>query len=243
MTDINNQLVLIGGLSASGKSASLRNIPDQDKWLYLNCESNKRLPFKNNFFSVSITDPMQVYEAFQYAKNNPDKVKGIIIDSLTYLMDMYESAYVLKASNTMAAWSDYGQFFKNLMQQHIATATVPVIIIAHIKDEYDESTLTTKTAVPVKGALKNQGLESYFSTVVYAVRVSLKELKDINNPYLTITPEEELDGFKYVFQTRITKKTINSRIRSPMGMFDQQHTYIDNDAYKLLTLLSAFYES
>lgn len=243
MSDINNQLVLIAGLSAGGKTASLRNLPNQEKWLYINCEAGKRPSFKNKFFSVTVTDPLQVFEAFEYAKANPDKIEGIIIDSLTYLMDMYESVYVLKAANTMTAWSDYGQFFKKLMQQDIASADIPVIVIGHVKDEYDEATLTTKTSVPIKGAVKNQGVESYFSTVVYAVRVPIKELKSFNNPLLTITPEEELDGFKYVFQTRITKKTINSRIRSPMGMFDQQYTYIDNDAYKLLTLLSDFYNS
>lgn len=103
MSDINNQLVLIAGLSAGGKTASLRNLPNQEKWLYINCEAGKRPSFKNKFFSVTVTDPLQVFEAFEYAKANPDKIEGIIIDSLTYLMDMYESVYVLKAANTMTA--------------------------------------------------------------------------------------------------------------------------------------------
>ena len=35
----NNQLVLVNGVSGSGKSASLRNIKNQEDWLYMNTES------------------------------------------------------------------------------------------------------------------------------------------------------------------------------------------------------------
>ena len=37
--DINTQLVLIVGYSASGKSASLRNIRNQENWFYMNTEA------------------------------------------------------------------------------------------------------------------------------------------------------------------------------------------------------------
>ena len=58
--DQNDQLVLICGTSASGKSASLRNIRNQERWLFMNTEAGKRLPFKNNFRSARVDDPMQV---------------------------------------------------------------------------------------------------------------------------------------------------------------------------------------
>lgn len=63
----------------------------------------KKPSFRNKLRKFTITDPNQVVEAFQYAAENPHEVDGIIIDSLTYLMDMYESQYVLTAPNTMAA--------------------------------------------------------------------------------------------------------------------------------------------
>ena len=47
--DTNDQLLMICGYSGTGKSRSLKNIRNQEKWLYLNCEAGKRLPFKNNF--------------------------------------------------------------------------------------------------------------------------------------------------------------------------------------------------
>ena len=239
---VNDQLILIGGLSAGGKTASLRNLPNQDKWFYLNCEAGKKPSFRNKLRKFTITDPNQVLEAFQFAAENPHEVEGIIIDSLTYLMDMYESMYVLTAPNTMAAWTNYGQYFRTLMQNHVAKANIPIIIIAHVKDELDESTMTMKTAIPIKGALRNQGAESFFSTVVHAVRMSIKDLKDYKNPLLNITEEDVANGYKYVFQTRVTAKTINARIRSPMDMFDRDHTYIDNDANLLLEHLKEFYK-
>lgn len=99
----NDQLVLICGVSASGKSASLRNIRNQERWLFMNTEAGKRLPFKNKFRSARVDDPYQVLQAFDYAIEHKDEVDGIIIDSLTFLMDQYESKYVLTSSNTMKA--------------------------------------------------------------------------------------------------------------------------------------------
>ena len=57
---VNDHLVMISGESASGKSASLRNIPNQSRWMYLNAEAGKKLPFKNNFHEIIVTDPYHV---------------------------------------------------------------------------------------------------------------------------------------------------------------------------------------
>lgn len=238
--EVNDQLILIGGYSGTGKSASLRNIRDQGDWLFLNTEAGKRLPFKNKFQSHRITDPYQVHEAFDYGTGNP-AIKGIIVDSLTFLMDMFESQYVLTASNTMKAWGDYNQFFKTLMQEKVTIFGKPAIFIAHLKDELDEKAMEMKTSVPIKGALKNNGIEAYFSTVVSAKKVTLKDIDKVTNNMLHITDEEKELGYKHVFQTRITKNTTGERIRSPMGMFSKEQTYIDNDSQLLLDHLDEFY--
>lgn len=101
--EVNDQLVLISGFSGEGKSASLRNIKNQERWMYLNTEAGKRLPFRNSFQSYRITDPYQVHEAFDYAAANMDQFDGIILDSLTFLMDMFETNYVLYAVDTQKA--------------------------------------------------------------------------------------------------------------------------------------------
>lgn len=238
--DTNDQLVLIVGYSATGKSASLRNIRDQHKWLYLNCEAGKRLPFKNKFQSHRIEDPYQVHEAFDYGTDNPE-VGGIITDSLTFLMDMYETQYVLPSSNTMKAWGDFGQFFKILMQQKVTAFAKPTIFTAHVGDVLDEKAMEIKTSVPIKGSLKNNGVEAYFSTVVAAKKISVKDLAPYKSDLLNITDEEQELGYKHVFQTRPTKTTTGERIRSPMGMFTKEQTFIDNDAQLLLDHLDEFY--
>jgi hypothetical protein len=237
----NDQLVLICGVSASGKSASLRNIRNQERWLFMNTEAGKRLPFKNKFRSARVDDPYQVLQAFDYAIEHKDEVDGIIIDSLTFLMDQYESKYVLTSSNTMKSWSDFQQYFKTLMQDKVIKFGKPVLMIAHTLKVLNESTGEFEVSVPIKGALKNNGIEAYFSTVVAAKKVPLKELLQYKNDLLHITEEDEAVGYKHVFQTRITKNTTGERIRSPMGLFSKEETYIDNDAQILLDHLNSFY--
>lgn len=243
-SQVNDQLVLIVGESATGKSASLMNIRNQNRWLYLNCEAGKRLPFKNKFDNKVIVDPYQVHEAFDYcALGQPGHAAydGIITDTLTFLLDMYESMYVLPSTNTMQAWGQFQQYFKTLMQEKVAASDKAVLFLAHTRSDLDEKAMEMKTSVPVKGALKNNGIEAYFSTVVATKKVPLKELEGQDPSLLHITPDDELLGFKYVFQTRLTKKTTGERIRSPIGMFAPNQTYMDNDAQLLLDHLHAYY--
>ena len=241
-TSTNDQLVLICGFSTTGKSASLRNIQNQERWMYLNTEAGKRLPFKNKFQQFRIEDPYQVHEAFDFATNNSD-IDGIIIDSITFLMDMYETMYVLPSANTMKSWGDFSQFFKILMQQKVTAFGKPVIITAHVLDVLDEKAMEMKTSVPIKGSLKNNGIEAYFSTVVAAKRVAIKDLEPYKSSLLNVTDEERDLGYKHVFQTRPTKATVGERLRSPMGMFSKEQTYMDNDAAILLHHLHEFYSN
>lgn len=238
----NDQMILIGGVSGAGKSASLRNIRNQGRWIYINCEAGKRLPFRNDFINARVNDPYQVYDFVDEAIENPDDVDGLIIDTATFMMDMFESQYVINAADTMKGWSNYAQFWKNLVQQKLVAFGKPVIILAHVLEVYDESAMAMKRSVPIKGALKNQGLEAYFSTVVEATKISTKDVEGYDEKLLNISEDEEELGVKYVFQTRLTKESIGTRIRSPMGMFDKNQTYMDNDAQMLLDHLHEYYD-
>ena len=238
---VNDHLVLIAGKSATGKSACLAGLENPEGVMYLNCESGKRLPFKAKFKQFTIVDPLQVYEAFEAAENMPE-VHTIVVDTLTYLMDMYESIYVYNAANGQKAWGDFAQFFKNLMQNYVAKSTKNVIFLAHTADALNESEMVMETKVPVKGSIKNNGIESYFSLVISTKKVQLKALKVYKSDMLTITPEEEALGFKYVFQTKLTKETVGERLRGPLGMFDTNETYIDNNAQLVMNRLNEYYQ-
>lgn len=238
--ETNDNLVLICGKSATGKSASLMGIKNPEGVMYLNCEAGKKLPFRAKFKQFTVTDPLQVLEAFDAAENMPD-VHTIVIDTVTYLLEMYESVYVINSPNTMKAWGDFSQFFKTLMQDRVAKSTKNVIFLAHTADRLNESEMAVETAVPVKGSLKNNGIESYFSLVIASKKVPLKALKDYGSELLTITPEEEALGFKYVYQTKLTKDTVGERIRGPLGMFETKETFIDNNVQLVLDRLHAYY--
>jgi len=237
---INDHLVLISGQSATGKSASLMNIQNPEGVMYANCEAGKKLPFKSKFQEFTITDPLQVYELFEHAETLPD-VHTIIIDTSTYLMDMFESIYVIGSANTMDGWSKYAQYFKNLMQSYVAKSSKNVIFLAHTRQIMNESDMVMETKVPIKGALANTGIESFFSTVLSTKKMTIKKLESFKNDLLTITPEEEALGFKYVFQTRLTKETVDERIRSAMGMWSVDETYIDNNVQHVINRLHEYY--
>lgn len=237
----NDHLVLLCGKSATGKSASLMGLEKPEGVMYLNCEAGKKLPFRAKFKQFTITDPLQVIEAFEAAEGMKD-VHTIVVDSLTYLLDMYESVYVLNATNGMQAWGQFAQYFKSLMQQSVAKSTKNVIFTAHTSDTLNEGEMIMETKVPVKGSLKNNGVESYFTVVIASKKVPLKTLKDYANPMLTITPEEEALGFKYVFQTKITKESVNERLRGPLGLFETKETYVDNNMQLVLNRLKEYYQ-
>ena len=241
MTDyVNDHLVLISGKSATGKSACLMGLENPEGVMYLNCENNKKLPFRSKFMELTVTDPLQVYEAFEEAEGMPD-VHTIVVDTATYMMDMFESMYVLAAADTRAAWGDYAQFWKKLMQNYVANSTKNVIFLAHTSDVMNETDQVMESFVKFKGSIMNNGVESYFSTVISTKRVSLKDLKEYDNDLLDITEEDEAVGFKYVFQTKLTKKTTGERIRSSLGMWDRKETFIDNNAQHVVNRLREYY--
>lgn len=242
MSDENRMMVLIGGESGTGKSASLRNLKEPDRVLYLNCEANKRLPFKAKFAEESITDPYAVWEYLDQVIEQPDAVSAVVIDTITFLMNMYEGLYINGAANGQKAWGQYFNYFQDLMQQKLAKTSVPILMLGHTRTDLNEDTGKYQTTVPVKGALKNTGVEAFFSTVVATKKVTLKDLKDYENDMLTITEDDEIVGFKHVFQTRLTKTTVGERIRAPMGMFTVEQTYIDNDAQQLLDHMFEYYK-
>lgn len=247
MSHINDQLVLIVGKATTGKSMSLRGIPKPEGVMYLNCEAGKRLPFRGaNFMrnkdgkvGFTITDPYQVYEAFNFAEKTPD-CHTIAVDSLTYMMAMYENVHVLNSTNTMKAWGEYGNFFRNLMSQYVASSTKNVIFTAHTQDIVNEDHIA-ETRVKVKGSLMDIGIESFFSTIVATKKIQVPKLEIYSSAYLNITEEEQHLGFKHVFQTKLTRDTINESLRSPLEMWSDSETYIDNNIGHVLNRLHEYY--
>ncbi|WAI96142.1 AAA family ATPase [Vibrio phage vB_VhaP_PG11] len=240
---VNDNLILVVGKSSTGKSMCLKDLRDHEGVLYLNCESGKKLPFKNNFKRVTVTDPMMVPQAFQQAEQMSE-IHTIVVDSITYLMEMYETRYVKTSSNTLQAWGEYADFFKNLMMIYVASSTKNVIMTAHTADIINED-MVKETLVKVKGSLMNNGIESWFSQIVACKKMPLKKLTGYQNELLTISSRDERLKFKHVFQTELTEDTTNERIRSPFGMWaedeDCNETFIDNNIQAVLDRINTYY--
>lgn len=236
---MNKNLILISGTTGTGKTSSLRNIAEDSGIIYMNADSGKKPTFKNNFNEFVITDPYQLYQGILDAPSAG--YHTMIIDTVTYMMDLFESKHIVTADDTRKAWGDYTQFFKTLMNQYVASSPLNFIFLAHTKKIINTMTAKEEVTCNVKASLKDIGLESFFSTVLSTKVVDVDTLKNYENPYLNISEEEQLLGYKYVFQTRLTRETINERIKSPMNMWTTPETYIDNDVKIVLDRLHSFY--
>jgi len=236
--------VLICGQSGDGKSFSLKNLRDQQGVVYINCEGGKPLPFKNKFKEVTIDDPMEIFDLVDQINEDPQqRFHTIVIDTISFMMNRYESVHVIGAANTMAAWGNYGQFFPKLIYDHVAKGRAFVVMLGHLDAVLNEDTGRTDYSVPVKGALKKNGLEAYFTTVVNCRKLNLKEiLKEAKeSAVLQITDRDRALGYMHVFQTRTVKSTVGDRIRSPWALFSDEETYINNDAQTVVDRLMKYY--
>ena len=241
----NPKSTLIAGESGSGKSWSLQNLRGEEGVCYLNCEGGKPLPFKNKFKRITINDPMEIFEIYKQINNDPSKrFHTVVIDTVSFMMDRFESVHVNNSANTMKAWGAYGAFFRSLMYDYVGPSPAHSIFLGHLDGELHEESGQMRYSVPVKGALKKNGLEAYFTTVLNCRKVRLKDLEKYreNNALLNVTSRDEELGFKHVFQTMTTKQTVGDRIRSPSGLFDDHEVFIDNDVQLVLSRLNTYYQ-
>ena len=82
-----------------------------------------------------------------------------------------------------------------------------------------------------KALLKVEGFED----------CDLENLKDYSSDLLHITERDEELGYKHVIQTRLTKETVNERLRSPEDMWSKNETYIDGNVQLVLDRMNEFY--
>lgn len=242
LVETNDHLIMFNGESGTGKSTSLMNI--KGNVLYLCCDAGKKLPFKNDFKQTNITDPYQVWKAFDFVakEENEDKYDVIVIDTLTFLLNMVESKCVIGADDTFKGWELYAEFYRTLMQKKIAKCKLPVIVLAHTVTKTDEK-MIDRVSVPIKGNIKNNGgVEAYFTSILASKKVSIEELEPYSSDLLNITEMDKAKGFKYVFQTDLTAATRGEKIRNPIGLFSPNELYIDNDAQKVIDRLIEYYK-
>lgn len=239
MTRANKNIVLIMGKPNSGKSTSLRNLKHQDSMVYLNTDL-KELPFADKFKSnVEISDARHVLEYIDQIEAQP-AVTGAVLDTMTFLMSMFERQYVISSKDTQKAWGDYGNFYREFIHA-IKAGSKDYVIMAHEDTTLNEQAMQMETKIPIKGAVGRIGAEADFTTILSTKQIPIKKLEGIENDLLHITDEEREDGFKYVFCTRISKDTVGEKMRSAIGLWSRNELYIDNDMEQVFNRLKAYY--
>ena len=255
--EINNKLtVLIEGVSGGGKSSSFQDIPQelQKFVLFLNAEG-KELPFAHDFIEFRVTEPYQVHvalrrilagELFKHKSGEMIAPKMIALDSFTFLMDQFVAQYINTAEDTRGAWGDYATFIRTTMLELAAKLHIPFIATTHILQNDDMENMEKASRAAIQGGIgKGNGLESYFTTVVYAKQMRMKNIEEFiaDATMLTISDEEKFDEKKHVFVTRPAKQHSGDRIKSPRGMFSTKDLYMDNSSPKLITHINNFYKA
>ena len=239
MSETNKNIVLIMGKPNTGKSTSLMKLKNQDKMVYLNTDL-KELPFKSKFLkNVEVSDAMDVLNFIAQIEESP-KVEGAVLDTITFLMSMYERQYVANSTNTQKAWGDYGNFYKEFIHA-IKAGTKDYAILAHEDQTLNEQTMQMESRVPVKGSVGRVGVEADFTTILSTKQMPIKKLEGFENDLLHITDEEREDGFKYVFCTRVTKESVGEKMRSAIGLWSRKELYIDNDLNQVFERLKQYY--
>lgn len=249
----NKRTILIEGVSGAGKSSSFQDLPDQKNVLFLNAEG-KELPYAHDFCEFKITEPYQLHAAlnrihegagFKHHTGEMINPNMVILDSFTFLMDMFEAQYVRTAPDTRGAWGDYGNFIRETMLDKVARLSIPFIATTHTMSSDNMEEMQKESRAAIKGSVgKGNGLESYFTTVIYAKALRLKDIEPFLSEasMLTLSEEEQFDEKKHVFVTRPAKSHSGDRIKAPRGMFSPKDFYMDNSIHKLLTHINNFYK-
>ncbi len=236
-----NRTLFIAGMSNTGKSTSLRNLKDRNHYAYMNAD-DKALPIGGaNAFLVNerITEPEDIL-AYYDQLEEADQCKGIILDTITYLMALYERKVVNTSSNTMEGWKNYGVFYKDL-NDRIKSSNKTHIIMGHTDTALNEQSGNMESRILVKGAVGKLGVEGDHTFIVTSKQMPVTKLQAFKTPLLTYSDHELASGMKYVFSTVLTKSNIGDRTRAPMGCWDISEQYIDNDVQLVLDRMDQFY--
>lgn len=235
----NKHIVLVMGPPNSGKSTSLMSMKNQDRMAYLNTDL-KVLPFASKFKSnIEVADAADIIDFIGQIEAS-DEVDGAVLDTITFLMAMYERQYVTGANDALSAWGSYGNFYRNFIHA-IKSGSKDYAIMAHEEVVHNEQTMSMESRVPIKGAVGKIGVEADFTTILSTKQVLISNLKGKENDLLHITDEEHEDGFKYVFCTRVTKESVGQKMRSAVGLWNRNELYIDNNLEQVFTRLREYY--
>lgn len=193
--------------TGAGKTSSLRNL-DMASVCYVNVDG-KPLPFKHKDLAKNITlnNTQQLINGMEQIENDMD-IEYCVIDTITFLGDMFYTEHIENSSNGMRAWADYKSYILKVINM-AKRSRINYIFLAHSQDVYDEKEMATKTFAKIQGSLKGGGLEGHFTYVLYNV------------------VKADADGMpEYLYLTNKQKGYIGLSAKTP---FDMVEAWIPND--------------
>lgn len=234
----NPYLFCICGEAGSGKSTGLDYIENQSKWLYLNCETNKPLPFMHKFQERTIVNPLEL-KTWLTKGIQSDRIEGIVIDTLTGWLSLLET-HCNRKYEGFEVWKEYRNEILRIFQDCLSKCNKPVFILAHTKQGTDMRGRPT-ISIPVQGSLKDLKLENFFTNILYADVLSADDLSEYKNEFLV--PDADDPDTYYVYQTRKCQEGLGANVRSTRGLWHQQETFIANNCQVILNKMQALLES
>jgi len=211
----NKKMILVVGPTGSGKTTSIRNL-DKSKSVYIDFDRKAIKAFRD-------MDKFKEWVKIDYVDHLIPGLKGleadpdcdtIIIDTLSFALDMFVAQHIDTAADTRAAWGEYKKWYKEVI--HLAKSSKKsYIFLTHEKSVFNEAAMETKTCAYAQGSISGM-IEADFAVVAYT------------HKYVA---EDGLPA--YGFLVNPTKDTLALSAKSPMGMFDEP-LIKDNDINILL---------
>ena len=192
---------MVGG-TGTGKTTSLRNLP-LEKTVYIDIDRKSIKGFRDmdKFRDWVKLDYIDHLIPGLKALEDDAETDYVVIDTLSFGLDMFVAQHIDTAADTRAAWGDYKKWYKELIHL-IKSSNKSYIILMHDKSTFNEAAMETKTVAYAQGSIAGM-IEADFALVAYA------------HKYV-----DEAGMPAWGFLVGPTKETIALSAKSPMGMFD-----------------------
>lgn len=201
--------ILLCGMTGSGKSTSLRNLP-LEKTIYINTEA-KFLPFKGTSRlkqSIKLIDPDEMLGGMDWIEEQDD-VEYVVIDSFSMLMDMWYMKHLAHADarKTQQLWGEYKNFGMEVIMKMKASKKF-YIMTGLMAESFDKFGVADSQYCKVQGSLA-KAVESHFTVVAFTDVLEEKGKEPVYRLILGKTKERPIVTAKAPFQFLDNKKVLD----------------------------------
>jgi len=213
----NKKMILIVGKTGTGKTTATKYL-DLPKTVYIDFDRKAIKSFKemDKFREWVKIDFVDHLNPGLIALEGDDDTDTIVIDTLSFALDLYVAQKIDTAADTRTAWGEYKKWYREII--NIAKASKKsYIFLSHDKSVYNEELMETSTCAYAQGSIYGK-IEADFAVVAYT------------HKYIG---EDGLPA--YGFLVNPTKDTLSLSAKSPYEMFEEPLIKENN----LMTLLDA----